>query len=66
MLNLMKTGKVETHGNCDKTKYELRVVNWGKLSKLTCSFRFLYEPPFCRVKDPTSLWVWEGTSHMRV
>ena len=38
-------------------KFELKVVNWGKLSKLTHSFRFLSEPPFFRVKDATYLWV---------
>lgn len=57
MLNLMKTEKVEAHENCDNTEYELSVVNWGKLSKLTHSFRFLSEPPFFRVKDATYLWV---------
>ena len=53
----MKTGKVEAHGNCDKTEYELSVVNWGKLSKFTRSFRFLSEPPFFRVKDALYLWI---------
>ena len=55
MLGLTKNRRLQINMMYIK-EYEV-IVNWGKLSKLTHSFRFLSEPPFFRVKDATYLWV---------